>query len=177
MTPSPDLSLTEWSVLGLIAEGDTYGFSIAKLFAANGPAGRIWTVARPLVYRAIDALTAQGLAVAVGSEPGDGGPRRTLVRVTLAGAAAITAWLDRPIEHVRDARSHLLMKLLLIHRRGGSYATLIDRQREDLAKMSAGLQRQIAAAEGFDGVIVRWRLSSVETIDHFLSDVDAGETH
>ena len=171
----PELSLTEWAVLGFIDEGDTYGFSVAKQFAAGGAAGRVWTVARPLVYRAIDTLTSQALVCALGSEPGAGGPRRTLIRVTPAGSAALAAWLEAPIDHVRDARSHLLMKLLLIERRGGSNATLVRRQRAALETMVIGLERQLDDATGFDGVLARWRLYSAETLDRFLAEITDGQ--
>jgi DNA-binding PadR family transcriptional regulator len=169
-----ELSLTEWSVLGFIVEGDTYGFSVAKDFAPDGEAGRVWTVARPLVYRAIDALSALDLVRAVGSEPGSGGPRRTLIRATPSGAEAVAKWLDEPIEHVRDARSHLLMKLLLIERRHGSPDRLAARQIEVLASMTAGLKRQLAAAEGFDVLLAKWRLYSAETLERFLKELTPG---
>jgi DNA-binding PadR family transcriptional regulator len=165
------LSLTEWSVLGFVAEGETYGFSVARLFTPDGTAGKIWTVPRPLVYRAIDTLSTNGYVTEAGSQPGSGGPRRTLVRATSAGVDALDHWLDEPIAHIRDARSHLLMKLLLIDRRGGSPRALVTRQREELVGIIVGLERQIADADGFDVVILRWRLYSVETLDRFLAEV------
>jgi DNA-binding PadR family transcriptional regulator len=81
----PDLSLTEWAVLGVIAEHDTHGFSVARLFEPTGSVGRVWTVPRPLVYRAIDALVERGLVQRIGSAPGAGGPRRTVLRVAELG--------------------------------------------------------------------------------------------
>ena len=170
-TNPPDLSLTEWSVLGLIAEGDTYGFSIAKRFAPDGVAGRVWTIPRPLVYRAIETLTAEGLVESIGSEPGVGGPKRTLIRTTDAGRRELFAWLDRPIEHIRDARSHLLMKLLIIDRHHRSPALLVARQRAGIDAMAENLERQLAETEGFDTLLVRWRLFSVQTLDRFLLEL------
>jgi DNA-binding PadR family transcriptional regulator len=166
-----ELSLTEWAVLGFVDEGDTYGFSVAKHFAPDGAAGRVWTVARPLVYRAIDTLTSGGLVQAVGSEPGAGGPQRTLIRTTSLGSDAVRGWLDEPVAHIRDARSHLLMKLLLIDRRHASSALLARRQRALLETMTAGLERQLDAATGFDAVLARWRLYSAETLDRFLQEM------
>src|SRR5262249_44873611 len=39
------------------------------------------------------------------------GPQRTIYAATPAGHEAAAAWLDTPVEHVRDVRSHLLIKL------------------------------------------------------------------
>lgn len=172
--PATELSFTEWAVLGFIAEGDTYGFSVAKLFAPDGEAGRVWAVARPLVYRAIDALGEEGFVRSVGTAPGVGGPRRTLIKVTPSGARAVAQWIERPIEHVRDARSHLLMKLLLITRRGGSTGTFARRQQRTIAAMKSGLERQLPGAQGFDVVLVKWRLYSIEALDRFLEEIADG---
>ena len=52
---------------------------------AKGPVGRVLTVRRPLIYRALDRLVALGLATPVHSEPGDGGPQRLVHKATPAG--------------------------------------------------------------------------------------------
>jgi len=167
----PDLSVTEWAVLGVVAEHDTHGFSVARLFEPTGTVGRVWTVPRPLVYRAIDSLVEHDLVQRVGSAPGAGGPRRTVLAVTPTGAGALRRWLTEPIIHVRDARSHLLVKLLLIDRAGGDPTPLVLHQRELLASMADGLETQLAHASGFDAVLLRWRLYSVQNLDRFLAEV------
>ena len=48
-----DLSLTEWIVLALVAEGPSHGFAIAKELRADSDLGRVMTVQRALVYRAL----------------------------------------------------------------------------------------------------------------------------
>jgi PadR family transcriptional regulator AphA len=166
-----DLSVTEWAVLGAIAEGRTHGFSVARGFEPTGQIGKVWTVPRPLVYRAIDALAEHGLIGRVGSVPGAGGPPRTLLEATAIGSARVRTWLDEPITHVRDARSHLLLKLLMMDRLGADPSVLIDRQRAMLDEMRAGLTTKLAAASGFDEVLLRWRLYSTENLDRFLCDV------
>ncbi|MCH7790399.1 MAG: helix-turn-helix transcriptional regulator, partial [Acidobacteria bacterium] len=83
------LSLTEWVVLALIDEAPSHGFAIAKELRTNTDLGRILTVHRPLVYRALDRLAACGDAEPHQIEPGDAGPNRTLHRVTPRGHAAV----------------------------------------------------------------------------------------
>lgn len=164
------LSLTEWIVLGIISEGSTHGFSVAKLLAPEGAAGEIWTVPRPLVYRAIDVLVASGYVEFLGFTAGSGPPRRPVV-ATSAGKLAHRKWLEEPVSHVRDARSHLLMKLFFHSRRNSSPRKLIDHQLELLTPMIVGLRAQLSQAEGFDVVLVRWRISSVEALERFLLEI------
>ena len=54
----PPLSPTEHAVLGVLAEAPTHGFAIAKDLAPGTSVGRVLTVRRPLVYRALDRLVA-----------------------------------------------------------------------------------------------------------------------
>ena len=73
----PELSLTEWVVLAVLVEAPIHGFAIAKELRPDTDLGRILTVHRPLVYRALDRLVAAGLAEPHHTEPGAAGPTRT----------------------------------------------------------------------------------------------------
>lgn len=133
MTARIDLSLTEWVVLALLAERPTHGFAIARELQAGSDLGRIFTVHRPLVYRALDRLVKDALAEPHQVEPGDSGPNRTLHRPTRRGRGAVDRWLDRPVGHVRDLRMEFLAKLRLNQRQGRDPAALIRAQRSALA--------------------------------------------
>src|SRR3954469_19845307 len=104
------LNLTEWVVLAVAAEGTTHGFDIARELDERGDLGRIWTVKRPLVYRAIDSLARAGLVSGAGTEEGGRGPQRRLLQVTPIGRRAVTKWLGEPVVHVREVRTELLLK-------------------------------------------------------------------
>jgi DNA-binding PadR family transcriptional regulator len=165
------LSLNDWAVLAAIAEGETHGFALARLFAPDGAIGRIRTIPRPLVYRAITQLVAGGLVAEQGWAPGSSAPRRRLVAVTAAGRDAVSQWLLEPIAHVRDARSDLLLKLLFLHRLGQDPAALIVAQRALLEPMLQSLRVQLAVSDEFDRTVVRWRLYSSEVLARFLDDL------
>lgn len=169
VTPPKDLSLGEWAVLGLVAEGETHGFALSRACAPNGTIGTIWTVPRPLVYRALASLVAAGLVRELGSVPGERGPERRLVEATPEGRAALEAWLAEPVAHVRDARSELLVKLLLIDRAGRDPRGLLEVQAARLDPILVGLRHQLAGAEGFEATLARWRLSSAEALASFLA--------
>jgi PadR family transcriptional regulator AphA len=171
MDPSKSLSLNEWAVLGLVAEGETHGFAVSREFAASGSIGRIWTIPRPLVYRAIATLVARGLVVETGTAPGAGAPTRRLVSSTAAGRSAVRGWLEKPVAHVRDARSALLLKLLLLDRAGIDAKPLLVAQAAVVEPMLASLRAQLERNDGFESTIVRWRIYSTEALARFLDDL------
>jgi DNA-binding PadR family transcriptional regulator len=131
MTP-PRLSTTEYAVLGVLAEGPSHGFAISKQLNPTAELGRVFTVRRPLVYRALDRLVETGYAEAVSTEKGDAGPNRVIHRITRPGRRRLQRWLGEPVEHVRDLRIEFLLKLALIRRSGSSPADLISDQRTAL---------------------------------------------
>jgi DNA-binding PadR family transcriptional regulator len=158
----PDLSLTEWAVLAVAAEQPTYGFAIAKELAAEGDLGRIWTVPRPLVYRALVSLREQKLVEAVGEESGDRGPSRTRMRATRAGKSAVSAWLATPAPHVRELRTRLLLQFRLLDRRNADLSFLAAGQLERLSPIVTSLESQTRSTTGFDLLLATWRYESAQ---------------
>jgi PadR family transcriptional regulator AphA len=171
--PLPDLSVTEWAVLALVAEQPTHGFAVSKELGPDGDLGRIWTVPRPLVYRALAVLEHDGLVEPAGEEAGTRGPARTRLRATRRGRAAVDRWLRTPVEHVRDLRTQLLLRLRLLDRRGGDMRALADAQLHCLRPILASLQEQVRATEGFDHLLAAWRYESAEAAARVLEEVVA----
>ncbi len=166
-----ELSLTEWAVLGLVSEGRTHGFAVSRELVHDGSIGRIWRIPRPIVYRAIATLTTRGLVRAVGSVAGESGPPRRLIEATAQGQAALSRWLDEPISHVRDTRSELMMKLLLLERSGLEPRPLLVAQAAVFERVVASHVEQLAGSEGFDSTLARWRLYSAEAASRFVADL------
>jgi len=164
------LSLAEWTVLALLREKPAHGFAIAQLTAPGGELGRIWRIPRPVVYRSIGRLVEAGLITPESVEPGSG-PQRTIYAVTAAGRREAEQWLGLPVEHVRDIRSHLLIKLALLHRAGWDPAGLLERQREILEPIAQAIEAQRAELEGFDAVLLAWRRATAVAALGFLDDV------
>lgn len=169
----PELSLTEWAVLALIAERPSHGFAIAKELAPGGDVGQIWTVPRPIVYRALARLEQCKLTQALDAEPGDGGPARIPVRVTHAGRAAVDRWLATPAPHVRDLRTQLLLQLRFLDRRGLDLSPLAAAQLERLQPILTALRHQVDTTSGFAGLLARWRYESAEAAARVLESVIA----
>jgi PadR family transcriptional regulator AphA len=165
------MGLPEWTVLAVISEQPTHGFAVAQLTTPDGELGRVWHIPRPVIYRAIGRLAEAGLIAGQGTEPGQG-PQRTIYAATASGTGAVRDWLDTPVEHVRDIRSHLLLKLALLYRRGGDASGLIRRQRAALEPIARAFGGD-GPPDSFETVLVAWRRASATAAITFLDDIAA----
>ena len=163
---SEELLLGEWACLGLIYPAPTHGFAVAAALKPSGEIGRVWSLSRPLTYRAIDQLIARELVAVVGEERGLAGGNRTLVAATRAGRAQLRSWLRTPVGHLRDVRSELLLKLVLAQRCRVDVAAMLLQQRALVADMEAALEAQ--ALDDPDDVVARWRRESAGAVRRFL---------
>ncbi len=155
-----DPSLTEWAVLGLLSAKPAHGWDLARAFAADGEIGQVWTVSRPLVYRATAVLRELGYIVDRGSAPSATGPDRVLLGPTPRGRRALRRWLDRPTDHIRDLRSELMVKLLLLDRAGRDRAPLLRAQLAVLERGEHSLVRRVGESSGFERTVAVWRLTT-----------------
>jgi DNA-binding PadR family transcriptional regulator len=153
------LPLADQVCLAVIGEAPTHGWAIVTLLRPDGELGRVWTLTRPLTYRAIDRLVDSSLA-----DRHPGGRRATLL-ITAAGRSARTAWLDQPVDHVRDLRTVFLLKLLLRRRATiGGEAEFCARQ---LAHLEPAIHAVTAQQSG-DPVEI-WRHESAQAARRTLA--------
>jgi PadR family transcriptional regulator AphA len=164
------LSLPEWTVLAVLSQQPAHGFAVAQLTAADGELGRIWHIPRPVVYRAIGRLLEAGLVTPESVEPGLG-PQRTIYSVTPQGREAAARWLDTPVAHVRDIRSHLLLKLALLDRAGADPADLLRRQKAALEPIAQAIEAGQPERNGFDATLMAWRRATAAAALDFLESV------
>jgi DNA-binding PadR family transcriptional regulator len=163
------MGLPEWTVLVVVAQQPTHGFAVAQLTTPDGELGRVWQIPRPVIYRAIGRLAEAGLIAPTGVEPGQG-PQRTIYAATEEGHSSAAQWLSTPVGHIRDIRSHLLLKLALLHRRGDDVGTLIRQQREILAPIAAAIDAE-APEDSFDAILLAWRRANAAAALAFLDDI------
>ena len=158
--------MTEWVVLALVREAPTHGFAVARELQAESDLGRILTVHRPLVYRALARLQEAGLVEEAATEPGDAGPTRTIMRATRSGQAALKKWFVRPVDHIRDLRIEFLIKLRLTERRGNNAQPLVEAQRRELAPTF-----DLLAKPSTGDVVDQWRRHNAIAARTFLNDL------
>jgi PadR family transcriptional regulator AphA len=109
-----------------------------------------------------------GLIASAGEEPAERGPIRYLVKITRSGGAAAESWQHRPVQHTRDIRSELLVKLALLHRSGTDPHDLLVAQRALLVPIVDALRDRAASAAGFDRTLMLWRYETASATIRFL---------
>lgn len=159
-------SLAEHACLVLVAQGTSHGWAVGTLLAPSGELGRVFTLSRPLTYRAVDGLVQQGL---VRRKEGSGSTRDPAVLTpTAAGRRAALAWLDSPVDHIRDVRVELMLKLLLRQRGDLPLEPLLSAQLEALPF------EQLLRSDDDDLVAV-WRREQARAVQAFLERALADE--
>ncbi|MBA3742226.1 PadR family transcriptional regulator [Sporichthya sp.] len=143
-------------VLGVLCvEGPAHGFALARKLSPEAELGRAWSVSRPQVYRAIEQLAEAGFARAGEVESGSRGPGRTPFQITAAGTRTAREWFDQPVDHLRDARSELLIKLMLRDRMGLPRSPFIDQQYQVFVDLTDALVKR-SDADPAD-LVAMWR--------------------
>jgi DNA-binding PadR family transcriptional regulator len=166
-----ELLLGEWACLGVLCEEAAHGYDVAKRLSPTGDLGRVWSLSRPLTYRAIEQLVARGYAESVSEEPGRSGGNRTIMAPTSHGRQVLLAWLHEPVPHLRDVRSELLVKLVLCSTLGLESTPLISAQRQLFEPMIAGIAADSDSDRGgsrSDDPVEIWRQESSQTVLRFL---------
>jgi len=175
MTAGLSLSLPEWTVLAILSQRPAHGFAVAQLTAPGGELGRIWQIPKAVIYRAIGRLQEAGLVAPEGTQPGLG-PQRTIYTATPRGRQAAQAWLETPVQHVRDIRSQLLLKLALLDRAGADPTGLLQRQRAALEPIARAIEASQAGHGGFDDTLLAWRRASAAAALDFLGTITDHQT-
>ena len=85
-----------------------------------------------------------------------------------AGQAAAGAWQQQPVQHTRDIRSELLVKLALLDRSGTDSHDLLVAQRAVLEPSAEVMPHRIVEAAGFERTLLRWRYETTAATLRFL---------
>jgi PadR family transcriptional regulator AphA len=160
-------SLGEWAVLGLLAEAPAHPFALARELEGDDSPGRVFTIRRPLVYRAVERLVADRLITPDRTEPGEAGPERTVYRITTEGSQQLEAWLVEPVAHIRDLRLAFLLKVVLARRAGRSPVDLVQAQQRALAPVLDSLTRMPDDPDAIE----LWRHHSAVAAGAFLAEL------
>jgi molybdopterin-binding protein len=159
------MSLAEQVCLALVVEGVSHGWAIGSLLAPSGELGRIWSLTRALSYRAIEGLVENAMVTRQSHNTGQG-RHRALLAATAKGRRSSRRWLDAPVEHIRDVRTELLMKLALRERAGLETRTLLTAQQE---RFEPAIEALTSAGEG-DGLVELWRRENARAVRRFLNE-------
>jgi DNA-binding PadR family transcriptional regulator len=161
----------DWAILSLLVERPAHGWALGLEMGRTGAIGQVWTVGRPLVYRTLGTLEQRGLIERVGDEKGSRGPNRELFQATAEGRRAAMNWLAEPVTHVRDIRSLLLLKLLLLVRTGRPTRPLLEAQRAAVLPVAGSLRAGLETSRDSQRILLRFRLESTLGVIAFIDGV------
>ena len=99
------------------------------------------------------------------------GPQRTIYAATPEGSEVARRWLHTPVEHVRDIRSHLLLKLALLDRAGEDPVDLLRAQRAILVPIAEAIEDQRVQSGGFEATLLAWRQATAVAALGFLDTI------
>jgi DNA-binding PadR family transcriptional regulator len=104
----PLLSLSEYAVLGLLADGPLSGYELHK--RAERTIGYLWRPAKSKIYELLPRLSERGL-VTSRHVPQERRPDKQVHRLTPLGRTALPEWLESYDLPKTVARNPLLLKL------------------------------------------------------------------
>ena len=165
-TPAPAdgrPSFAELVCLALVAQDVSHGWALGTMLAPDGEVGRIWALSRALTYRAVDGLVDRRLITRRGRTAGHGRDRVVLAP-TPAGRRLARRWLDEPVEHLRDVRTELLVKLFLRERARLDNEPLLAAQQQVFAPTIDVL----TSSHDDDDLVDLWRRESARAVRRFL---------
>jgi PadR family transcriptional regulator AphA len=166
-----DLSTHDWAVLAFLSEGKAHGFKVAAAFDKRQLLGNVWYVQRPQVYRSLGYLQEEGLVKPLKPELGNTGPPKLCYQITKQGQSHVAMWLSRPVEHLREGRSELLLKLLFMQRQSKDTQSFLEQQRNVFQQIQAGLLKLIEDAGEDKKMILLWRLSMARAAVAFIDEL------
>jgi PadR family transcriptional regulator AphA len=156
-------SFAEHVCLTLITQDVSHGWALGDLLAPDGEVGRIWSLSRALTYRAIDGLVDKGLIARRGQAAGRGRDR-VILAATTSGRRTAERWLDEPVQHLREVRTELLVKLHLRARIGLDSQPLLVAQKQIF---DPAIDALTSVRPGDDLVDV-WRRESARAVRRFI---------
>lgn len=158
------LSLADNVCLALIVNGAEHGWAVVQQLQPETRLGRIWSLSRALTYRSIEHLIELKYVRRRGVAAGKGADRR-LIHATSLGRGITHKWLEAPVEHLRDVRTELLLKLELRTQAKKQNVAFIRRQQKIFAPVISSLG---ATARSSRVPVDLWRSESAKSVDAFL---------
>ena len=87
----------------------------------------------------------------------------------------IAEWLLEPVEHVREGRSLLLLKLVFARRTCVDPRPMLLSQLEAITAAIASLEARVHESAGSDAILLRFRLESSRAVSRFIEGLLAEE--
>lgn len=159
----------EFAVLGLLGLRPMHGYEMARYFDRDDLA-EVCPIDQSLLYTYVRNVEERGLVAWTETRVGLRPPRK-VYHLTPGGRESLDAWLETPVERLREVRLDLLLKLYFLHQ------TDPDRERALLSaqilvcKMyRANVEARLEAASGFARLVAASRAAAARATVAWLVD-------
>jgi PadR family transcriptional regulator, regulatory protein AphA len=109
--PTPPLDVTEYSLLGLLAEEPRHGYALARALGPATGLGQMVRLRRAQLYFYLHKFEREGWIEPVDASASSVAERHRVLRLTAGGRACLEEWLHTPVGRPRDVRLSFVVKL------------------------------------------------------------------
>ncbi|NTV75719.1 MAG: PadR family transcriptional regulator [Holophaga sp.] len=165
----------ELTLLGILDRTPMHGYNLCKAVQALDGFGLIWKIKQSSLYALVDKLEAKGLLSGTLIE-GESHPSRKHLQVTPAGRAAFEAWVDSPVDSIRNMRQDFFARLYFARSTGPARArALVRAQREACLAWLEDLRGRLRAGGGDHlKAVLSHRIHIVEATLAWLDEYESG---
>jgi len=127
----------QFAALGFLCERPMHGYELRTRLEEG--LGSLWRIASSQLYNVLHRMEERGW-VSSKLEPGERHASRTTYTATPAGLSELQAWLETPVQHLRDMRVEFFAKTYFLRRRSlRQVGELVDAQIALFQRREAGL--------------------------------------
>ena len=159
----------EYVILGILMKQERHGYEIHTLLSSG--LGRAWYAGISQVYALLKRLEAAEKVVSV-VEQQDNRPAKHVYSITQKGREAFLQWLHTPLERMRDLRLEFLAKLFFIKELNFNGSDELIKKQMDIfqAQLSDIKQQEKSCHEGFECLVLQFRIGQIEAVLSWLQD-------
>lgn len=150
----------EYAVLGLLTLRPMHGYDMARYF--HEELAEVLPLEQSLLYAYVRNVEGRRLVEWAEERVGNRPPRKVYF-LTEEGERAAWAWLQRPVERMRDVRAELLVKLFVLHQTNREVERqLLSEQIEACEQYRARAATRASSSTGFAALVADSKRTAAE---------------
>lgn len=166
------LTPVQYAILGLLRSRAAHGYELQRSFTEGSDLAGVVHIEQASLYAALKDLAGRGLIE--GSEAREGlRPPRTVYSLSRRGERLLDAWMQAPVERLRQVRLDFLLKVYFARQRGeATVRALVDAQIATCHRYLADLEARAAelGPESFAYLVNESRTSAARSTLDWLRE-------
>ncbi len=162
-------TVAHYALLGLLRVAPAHGYELLRRLRRDGGLARVVALNPPTLYALLHDLEVAGYIL--GRPEPDTYPPRVVFQPTLAGERAFDAWLDAPVERLREVRNDFLLKLYFARSlRADRGLSLLERQIAAVERYVGRVESERAATEpdSFERLVLDSKVTAAKSTLRWL---------